>query len=223
MPATTSNEEVRFTPAGDFCPHPEYWHSPDSEATETEVSEFIGALVGMIKPEFVLETGTYHGHTTYQIGLALRDNGRGQVVSIDSDRNAVATAQKNIAFFESLSEEPDLPITILHMNSMDYVPPLPIDFAFFDSWQEGRHEEFQRFWKMGLLKPNAIVAFHDTAPHHQVRKHVYPLQTMITIIDFHTPRGLILGQLKPKVERLIGISGGWSYEGRVDDYITRVT
>ena len=39
-----NNLESRFTPARDWCPHPEYWHSPDSEATEIEVSEFIGGL-----------------------------------------------------------------------------------------------------------------------------------------------------------------------------------
>ena len=188
--------EDRFTPARDWQLHPEYWHSPDSEATETEVSEFIGALVRLIQPEFVLETGTYHGHTTYQIGLALADNGHGRVVSVDSDRAAIAEANKNIAFLESMGED-NLPITILHMNSMEYTPDQDIDFAFFDSWQEGRVEEFLRFYSMGRLYKGTIVAFHDTAPHHQVRKTILPLVDLkrLSIIDFHTPRGLILGQV----------------------------
>lgn len=55
----TDDLESRWTPARDWCPHPEYWHSPDSEATEVEVSEFIGSLVRLIQPEFVLEIGSY--------------------------------------------------------------------------------------------------------------------------------------------------------------------
>lgn len=197
------NEESRFTPPRAWCPHPEYWHSPDSEATENEVSEFIGSVVRLIQPEFVLETGTYHGHTTYEIGLALRDNGHGRVVSLDSDRGAVEIATHRINEAEEVYDDASLPIQILHMNSMEYMPPQPIDFAFFDSWQEGRHLEFMRFYRERLLRSGAIVAFHDTAPHHQVRKHVIKLGlateehggAFISIIDFHTPRGLILGQV----------------------------
>lgn len=191
--------ESRFTPSRDWCKHPEYWHSPDSEATEIEVSEFIGSLVRLIQPEYVVETGTYHGHTTYQIGAALEDNGHGRLVSVDNDRAALAEAFKNIAEMEGFRENP-LPVTILDANSMEFIPDQDIDFAFFDSWQEGRIEEYTRFYSMGRLKPGTIVAFHDTAPHHQVRKTILPLEGIgegeLSIIDFHTPRGLIVGQVR---------------------------
>jgi predicted O-methyltransferase YrrM len=181
--------EERFTRASSFCPRPEYWHSPDSEATEIEVSKFLGSLVRLIQPEFVVETGTYHGHTTAQIGKALRENGHGRVVSIEKDR---------LAYEEAMNYYYDSSVTIIHMNTMDYVPPQDIDFAFFDSWQEGRHEEFKRFYDMGRLKSGSIVAFHDSAPHHQVYRLVneWLIETgFITAIQFHTPRGLLLGQV----------------------------
>jgi predicted O-methyltransferase YrrM len=194
-----SLEESRFTPARPWCLHPEYWHSPDSEATEMEVTEFLGALVRMIQPEYVVETGTYHGHTALEIGLALRDNGHGRLVTIEANTECYETA------FANLEGGANLPVTLIHGNTMDFVPEQDIDFAFFDSWQEGRILEFNRFYRLGKLKRGAIVAFHDTAPHHKVRETVLPTigcdadsvtsDPSISIIDFHTPRGLIIGQV----------------------------
>lgn len=184
--------EERFTRASNFCPHPEYWHSPDSEATETEVTKFLGALVRLIQPEFVVETGTYHGHTALEIGIALYANGHGRLTSIEKD---------GLAYKEALQTFKDasyLPVSLIHGNTMDYVPNQDINFAFFDSWQEGRHLEFRRFHDMGRLKPGTIVAFHDSAPHHQVLRLVeeHLIDTgYINTIQFFTPRGLLLGQV----------------------------
>jgi predicted O-methyltransferase YrrM len=188
--------EDRFTKPTNFCPHPEYWHSPDSEATEIEVSQFIGSLVRVIQPEFVLETGTYHGHTAFEIAGALSKNGHGEVHSIEANTKNFNQAKLNLDHY---SQWEDLtPLTIFHMNTMKYTPPKKIDFAFFDSWQEGRHEEFLRYHAMGKLLPGAIVAFHDSAPHHQVLRLVEEYlidEGYIKAIQFFTPRGLLLGQV----------------------------
>jgi predicted O-methyltransferase YrrM len=189
----TDDLESRWTPARDWCPHPEYWHSPDSEATEVEVSEFIGSLVRMIQPDFVLETGTYMGHTTLEIARALYMNGHGRGISLEADGNLAAEAQRRLQNFMGSNNT----VQVLNMNSMEYNPIENIDFAFFDSWQEGRILEFEKFYNAGWLKKGAIVAFHDTAPHHQVRKSIVEGgHDYFTIIDFHTPRGLVLGQVK---------------------------
>ena len=184
--------ESRFTSANDFCPHPEYWHSPDSEATEREITLLVAELIGAIQPEFVVETGSYHGHTTLEMALALRGNQHGRLVSIEKDGNAFLEARRHVLGYYN-----NLPVELLSMNTMDYVPPEDIDFAFFDSWQEGRYEEFMRFHGMGRLKKDAIVAFHDTAPHHQVMKGVKILEEMglIKTITIHSPRGLTIGQV----------------------------
>lgn len=184
--------ENRYTPPNDFCPHPEYWHSPDSEATENEISYLVGHLIRAIQPEFVLETGTYHGHTTREIGLALRDNGHGKLVSIEKD-----TAEYNVARAYVFGYYNNIPATLLNMNSMDYVPEQNIDFAFFDSWQEGRVEEFMRFYEMDRIKVGTIVAFHDTAPHHQVMRSIQRLENegILKLITIHSPRGLTIGQV----------------------------
>lgn len=182
--------ESRYTPSSKFCPHPEYYHSPDSEATEEEVSEFIGALVRIIQPEYVVETGTYHGHTTHHISMALWVNGHGRVDSIENNGNEYEWAKNYLGVREN--------VRLIHGNTMDFVPEQEIDFAFFDSWQEGRHEEFLRYHGLGFIKPGTIVAFHDTAPHHQVQRlleeHLIEPGYIIPI-QFFTPRGLLLGQV----------------------------
>ena len=186
------NLESRFTPPREWCPHPEYWHSPDSEATEEEVSEFIGSVVRLIQPEFVLETGTYKGHTTIEINYALNLNGHGRGVSLEAD--SLLAHEARIAVMNRFGDSPRM--IVINVNSMEYEPVENIDFAFFDSWQEGRVLEFNRFLEMGRIKEGSIFAIHDTAPHHQVRKTLSDFGTEVEIIDFHTPRGLILGQVK---------------------------
>jgi predicted O-methyltransferase YrrM len=192
----SDDPEIRFTPSRDFCPHPEYWHSPDSEATETEVSEFIGSLVRLVQPEFVVETGAYKGHTTIEINYALNLNGHGRGVSVEADSILADEARRRVA--NRFGGNPRM--VVINVNSMEYEPVQDIDLAFFDSWQEGRHLEFLRYYSMGRIKPGAIVAFHDTAPHHLVRNFVLPLEGIgegqIKMIDFHTPRGLIVGQVQ---------------------------
>lgn len=181
--------ESRFTPTSEFCPKPEYWHSNNEHATEWEVSAFIGALVEMVQPELVVETGTYHGDTSQLIGEALLMNEHGHLITIEKDTTAFAIAVKGLS--GTYSEV----VTAIHGNSLEYNPEQNIDLAFFDSWQEGRAEEFMHFFELGKLNPGAIVVFHDTAPHHAVHKYVEQLEKdeYIKTIRFHTPRGVTLG------------------------------
>lgn len=181
--------ESRYTPPNNFCKYPEYWHSPDSEATEVEVSEFIGALVRLIQPELVVETGTYKGHSSKQIGLALHANGHGKLVSIEKDPLLWEMSKEYVPEY--------LPVELVLGNSIEYTPIEPIDFAFFDSWQEGRREEFVRFYQSGFLLAGATVAFHDTAPHHKVWDSIKYLEGegLAKFLTFNTPRGLTIGKV----------------------------
>ena len=46
------------------CPHPERWRMFDSMTAEAEVLEFLRTVVTTIKPELVVETGTFSGIPT---------------------------------------------------------------------------------------------------------------------------------------------------------------
>lgn len=181
----------------ELCPHPEYWHAPDSEATEHEVSEFVGSLVRIIQPELVVETGTYHGHTAYEIGKALYRNQHGRLDTTECDERAYNTAVENIEKWRIRDGYHKLPINLIFGDTLRHEPDQPIGFAFFDSWMEGRIQEFLRYRDLGFLKPRTIVAFHDSAPHHKLLTMLTPLEDrrLIKFLFFDTPRGLALGQV----------------------------
>src|SRR3990172_1438009 len=65
------------------------WHRnkartyPESWATESEVFDLLYGFTRMIKPERVLEIGTFEGDTSVSIGKALRDNNLGHLITTD--------------------------------------------------------------------------------------------------------------------------------------------
>src|SRR5260370_5512937 len=61
------------------CPHPERWHMYDSMTAEVEVLDFLKSLVTTVKPELVVETGTFSGLSTLRIAEGLEPNGFGCV------------------------------------------------------------------------------------------------------------------------------------------------
>src|SRR3546814_3437886 len=78
--------ESRFTDARKDCPHPERWHSPDSDSTEVEVSRLAAASVEALRPDYVLVTGTALGQTSELIGQVLVHAGVGDLVTFEIGR-----------------------------------------------------------------------------------------------------------------------------------------
>ena len=73
--------ESTFTKPHAECPHPEWWSADDDESAEVEVVELVGALVRVLQPEYVVETGTFVGRMAQGIGQALLLNGHGRSTS----------------------------------------------------------------------------------------------------------------------------------------------
>src|SRR5215471_8145782 len=78
------------------CPHPERWSMFDSMTAEAEVLEFLRTLVTTIKPELVVETGTFSGISTLWIAEGLKANGRGRVVTCEFDPKVYENARARI-------------------------------------------------------------------------------------------------------------------------------
>lgn len=178
------SSELDFTGANAMCAHPEYWHSEDEQATEREVIELVAALVRALQPELVVETGTYRGFMARAIGRALRENKHGRLVSLEVDEALVIEA----------SERCDgLPVEVVNLNSLDYMPPEPVGFAWFDSLPEIRTQEYLRYQPM----LQRIVGFHDTGPQHCVRESIEVLEKQghIRPIYLPTPRGCCLAEV----------------------------
>src|SRR5690349_23866547 len=80
-------EYHRATPE---CPYPERWSMYDSMTAEVEVLEFLRCLVRTLKPQLVVETGTFMGISTLWIAEGLKANGFGKVLTCEYDPKVFA-------------------------------------------------------------------------------------------------------------------------------------
>src|SRR5208283_2160094 len=107
------------------CPHPERWSMYDSMTAEVEVLEFLRTLVTTIKPNLVVETGTFLGVSTLLIAEALRLNGFGRIISCEFDPKVYEAAKEKI----EASEFRDL-IDLRKESSLDMKVEGTIDLFF---------------------------------------------------------------------------------------------
>ncbi len=169
----------------------------DRFTAETEVLDFLYALVRMIKPNRVLETGTWFGGSAVVIASALRDNGFGNLLTVERDDETRAVVRKGLEQ-ENLDE-----LVTLHVANSFEIDEVgeEYDFALFAWDVPSRAAEFTKFY--GRLKPSATVIFHDTgAEFHEAEgaDNVIDLITMGMLegMFFDAPRGMFVGRaVKP--------------------------
>ncbi len=126
--------------------------APDEWATESDVSRFLGDLARVLKPDVVLETGSYRGYTSLAIGLALAELKRGHLTTVEIKAvDAEMTRQRCLG----------LPVTVLTNRSQHIEPPGPIDLLFLDSGWEDRMQELRYFRQWA--SPRCVIAVHDSA------------------------------------------------------------
>jgi len=180
-------EYHRATPE---CPHPERWRMYDSMTVEYEVLEFLRTLVTTVKPELVVETGTFMGVSTLRIAEGLKANGFGKIVSLEYDAKVFAKAKERI-------DESGLAqwIELHNESSLEVVISGKIDILFSDSDPPLREQEVRRF--LPQMSPNGIILMHDASSHlATVRDAAKKLEQegLISIVILPTPRGLVLAQ-----------------------------
>ncbi|MHB8525985.1 MAG: O-methyltransferase, partial [Candidatus Acidiferrales bacterium] len=88
--------QPEYTPPTWECPHPERWKMVDSQTTELEVIDFLKALVIAVKPQRIVETGTFLGYSTLKMAEGLKSNGFGKIVTIEYDPRIFAKAKERI-------------------------------------------------------------------------------------------------------------------------------
>jgi len=178
--------ESRFTPATQLCPHPDRWHSADVDSTEHEVSELVAAFVRALQPDLVVETGSAWGVTAARIGLALMMNGQGVLHTIEPDPERAAATREICKQY---------PVVVDEMKSLDWTPPGPIGFAWFDSLHQLRVPEVRAYYP--YFRPGSIVGFHDTADHHGIWPEIERLEEegLLLPIRLPTPRGVTFGEV----------------------------
>lgn len=166
------------------CPHPELWTAHDGMATEVEVLELVAAMVRATQPEIVVETGTWLGYGAQAIGRALEANGHGHLWTLEVLPDVAVQAAELVAA---------LPVSVVVCPAMEWTPPGPLDFVWFDSETHLRVAEFHHF--RPYMHHRTVVGFHDTAPRHAYRPQLDALG--IQLLDLPTPRGVTFGRVMP--------------------------
>lgn len=180
-------EYHRATPE---CPHPERWSMFDSMSAEVEVLEFLRTLVTTIKPELVVETGTFSGISTLWIAEGLKANGRGRILSCEFDPVVFAKAKQRIEASQFSKW-----IELRNESSLDMKIDGTIDLFFSDSDMPVREEEVRRF--LPQINPYGVIVMHDASSHLKiVREAALKLEKdgLISVVLLPTPRGLVVAQ-----------------------------
>ena len=172
------------------CPHPERWHMFDSMTAEAEVLEFLRTVVTTIKPDLVVETGTFSGISTLWIAEGLKANGRGRVITCEFDPKVYESAKARIAA-SGLAEW----IELRNQSSLDMNVEGTIDLFFSDSDVPIREQEIRRF--LPQINPFGLILMHDASSHLKtVREAALRLEGegLISVVLLRTPRGLVVAQ-----------------------------
>lgn len=169
-------------PPTELCPHPEWWHAWNPVSTEVEVSMLVAALVKAIQPEHVLEIGSHYGQTTERIALVIRENGHGEFTSLEFNPELAGSARARC--WEFLDKQ----VKIVVINSLEYIPPHPIDFLFIDG-QDARADDLEYY--LPYLAEHCMVVMHDTD------YYLYETDRALRMwkgdhIQIHSPRGLLV-------------------------------
>jgi len=182
--------EAQFTRPTARCPNPERWHAFDIQGTEVEVIAMVAGFIRGLQPSVVLETGTSRGFMAHAIGEALEANGHGTLHSFEPHGPTHTEASKRCVGMDN--------VELHNAKSMQPWTHGPIGFAWFDSLLELRQREFEHY--LPHLSPQAVVGFHDTAPHFG--NWTAPLvdvlhKSKFLVLELPTPRGVILGRRMP--------------------------
>lgn len=137
---------------------PELFKSFDGGSTELEYLDLLHYLVKAVKPNLVLETGSFKGFGSLAIAFSLRENGLGKLVTIDIEKHRIAELEEKIRLY-NLADF----IETHCIDSIEYcnITSRQYDIVFFDSDIAVRPYEFRKLHKKKAIKNLAI--FHDTS------------------------------------------------------------
>ena len=179
----------------EHAPHKYSYTMITSGAVEVEVGEFIYALVSMVKPEYILETGTHFGVSSSFMGLALKKNGHGKLTTIDIFAHPQAKQMWDQLKLNDVIE-------FVQGESLKYTLEQDVDILFLDSEPHLRYQEFVRFYDR--LVPGGLILVHDLHEHlsYHPKTECFPFgdfrellgpyikEHKVQTMSFPTPRGL---------------------------------
>lgn len=182
--------QQEYTPPTPECPHPELWSMVDSQSSELEILDFLKSMVTTVKPRLIVETGTFLGYGTLKMAEGLRENGFGQIITIEYDPVIFAKAKERI----DASGLGDC-IEYHNTSSLDTEIKGTIDILYSDSALSIREQEIRRF--LPQMEPCGLIMIHDASSHFEVvREAALRLEQegLISVVLLPTPRGMVIAQ-----------------------------
>ena len=122
------------------------WTVWDVMAVEVECAEFLHALVRLLKPELVLESGTGRGMASRYIARALKENKSGRLITFEPIEQFASEARARLAPYDA---------EVLAGSSLGYDGDAP-DLVFLDSGPETRPAEIEHW-----LPRDVALVIHD--------------------------------------------------------------
>jgi prolipoprotein diacylglyceryltransferase len=179
-----------WAPATPECRHPERWKMMDAQTAELEVLDFLRTLVTTVKPELIVETGTFMGISALRMAEGLKRNGFGKIITCESDPLVFAKAKERFRT-SGLGQW----IDARNQSSLETQIDGVIDILFTDSDPSVREHEVRRF--LPQIRPQGLILMHDASSHFGVvREAALRLEAegLISVALLPTPRGLVLAQ-----------------------------
>lgn len=162
--------EARFTDPRPDCPEPGRWHSPDSDSTEIEVSQLVGAFVAALRPDLVIETGTAFGQTAWEIGMSLIKPDEkpfqvlrepyGKLITFEVDPERAEASRDRVRSLPVEVHQEDSLKGLGELSALVKTGQRPkIGFAWLDSLFELRVRELRLV--APHMTPGGIIGVHD--------------------------------------------------------------
>jgi predicted O-methyltransferase YrrM len=174
----------------------------DDGSAEVEVLEFLYSLVRIVKPDNICETGSYFGFTAAYMSMGLRDNGKGEIDTIEF-------SEENLTKARALWMKLLLNVNSHLISSLDFVTDKKYELVLLDTEPQLRYLELEKFWNN--IVPGGIIVIHDLswdlgsgAPQFWLHKEIIDQKIKdheLQVINFLTPRGItILQKFDPTYE-----------------------
>lgn len=167
-----------------LCPEPERWSMIEGNGAEVEVLHFLEALVVLLKPRIVVETGTYLGWSAGALARGCHANGFGHVWTYEIDAGRARQA-RNFLCYEKLSPRW---VTVLVEDAREARLADKVELLFCDGGED-RVDEI-RHWE-SMLADRAIVVAHDAVSKTYLWER---LESGYRRVLLPTPRGLWIMQ-----------------------------
>ncbi|MGE5325004.1 MAG: O-methyltransferase [Actinomycetota bacterium] len=182
--------QSEWIPATPECAHPERWQMLDPQSAEVEVLDLLEVLIKAVKPELIVETGTFIGHSAIRMARALQSNGFGRIITVEYDPAVFAKAKQNIdaSGFGRWIE-------YRNASSLETTINGTIDLLYCDSDVNIREQEVRRF--LPQVRARGLVLIHDASSHFKVvREAALRLEEegLLSVVLLSTPRGLCIAQ-----------------------------